>query len=175
MLRQSWATVCYSSAGSFLMDKNNDVWCTSQSAQQLNLCWPLTVHLWSRGWRVHYNLLTLRRQETCLLLCSGNFWDVFVLLLWITLNLKLERLSAAGQWLCSWRPSQCVKLKRDLALHSYNTVVGGKKIKIDAAEPEILSFFLLIFIPCQNLVPALPTMQIDCWQFCWRFGCAHSA
>lgn len=38
-----------------------------------------------------------------------------------------------------------------------------KGIKIDAVELEMSSFFtLLIHLHCQNLVQALPTMQLHC-------------
>lgn len=52
------------------------------------------------------------------------------------------------------------------------------KIKIDGAEPERSSFFFSfqwLFLPCQNLPPTLPTVQLDCWQFKRRFGCVMLA
>ncbi len=57
----------------------------------------------------------------------------------------------------------------NLALHYYCITLSNsrwfvfkKKIKINAAEPEISFFFIPnIFLHCQNLAPTLPTMQLD--------------
>ena len=45
-------------------------------------------------------------------------------------------------------------------------------MKINAAVPEILSFFMPCFLlPYQILAPTLPTMQLDRQQLGQRFGC----
>lgn len=45
--------------------------------------------------------------------------------------------------------------------------MGRLKQKIDAAEPEIscISYFTHILLPCLNLLPTLPTIQLACQQF----------
>lgn len=41
------------------------------------------------------------------------------------------------------------------------------KVKVNAAEPEISSFFIpCILLHCQNPAPTLPSMQFKCCQFC---------
>ncbi len=46
------------------------------------------------------------------------------------------------------------------------TRIFKKRIKIDAAEPERSSFLFYILLPCQNLVPTLPTMLIVQSEIC---------
>ncbi len=36
---------------------------------------------------------------------------------------------------------------------------------------DIVVFKVYILLPCQNLVPTLPTMQLDNSQLAWRFWC----
>lgn len=72
-----------------------------------------------------------------------------------------------------------VNRSSDLAWDSYSVTLSDsrwtqKRIKIDAAEPEKLSFFipLILLLPCQILAPStLPTMQRNCQQISQRFVC----
>ncbi len=51
----------------------------------------------------------------------------------------------------------------DLALSDSTMDSFKKRINNDVADPEILSFFISrIILPCQNLPPTLPTMQLVC-------------
>ncbi len=47
-----------------------------------------------------------------------------------------------------------------------------KMIKTDTAQPELI-FISCILLPCQNLTPTLPIMQLDCQQFSQRSQMIH--
>lgn len=61
-----------------------------------------------------------------------------------------------------WSTATLKEYFTNLSLHSRRTVLNLFNFKINAAELEISSLNVEnVILPCQNLVPTLPTVQLD--------------